>query len=93
MAAHAAEALCAGRKQIGVYAIIIGGFSFDFSFVTRTGGNDLFVEFLKDDMWKWVKPDPLIDTNRADRDGDVDDDYPDWMLDFVFVAGAGPVTL
>ena len=38
--------------------------------------------------WKWIKPEPLVDTNWADHDGDGDDDYPDSMLDFIFVAGA-----
>ena len=59
----------------------------DYSFVTQTG-NDAFTEFLGGDTWRWVKPDPLVDTNWADHDGDGSDDYPDSMLDFVFVAGA-----
>ena len=42
--------------------------------------------FLRDGVWKWLKPQPLIDTNWADHDGDGQDDYPDSMLDFVFVA-------
>ena len=64
-----------------------GDFNFDYSFATQAG-NAAFTEFLSDDTWKWVRPDPLIDTNWADHDGNGSDDYPDSMLDFVFVAGA-----
>lgn len=66
--------------------IAIGDFNMDYDF--RTGrGNDAFVEMLRDNVWRWVRPDPLIDTNWADRNGDGIDDYPDSMLDFVFVSG------
>ena len=58
----------------------------DYDFPTQKG-NKAFDEFLTDDVWEWVKPDPLIDTNWCDRDGDGLDDYPDSMLDFAFVAG------
>lgn len=66
--------------------IAIGDFNMDYAFASGRG-NDAFVEMLRDNVWKWVKPDPLIDTNWADRNGDGVDDYPDSMLDFVFVSG------
>ena len=56
-------------------------------FATQAG-NAAFTEFLSDDTWKWARPDPLVDTNWADHDGNGSDDYPGSMLDFVFVAGA-----
>ena len=65
----------------------IGDFNFDYRFVTQMG-NEAFAEFFGDGTWKWVRPDPLVDTNWADHNGDGDDDYPDSMLDFVFLAGA-----
>lgn len=67
-------------------AFAIGDFNFDYSFVSQTG-NAAFEEFLQGDHWKWVRPEPLVDTNWADRDGDGNDDYPDSCLDFVFVGG------
>lgn len=66
--------------------ICIGDHNMDFDFRSQRG-NDAFVEMLRDNIWKWVKPDPLIDTNWDDRDGDGKDNYPDSMLDFAFVAG------
>ncbi|MEL7496568.1 MAG: hypothetical protein AAFN77_03095 [Planctomycetota bacterium] len=64
--------------------ICIGDFNFDYDFHTKSG-NEAFVAFLRDNIWQWVVPDPLIDTNWSDRDGK--DKYPDSMLDFMFVAG------
>ena len=67
--------------------IAMGDFNFDYNFATQAG-NAAFTEFLSDGTWKWVRPEPLIDTNWADHDGNGSDDYPNSMLDFVFVAGA-----
>lgn len=66
--------------------INIGDFNMDFDFHTRKG-NEAFVEMLQDNVWHWVKPIEFIDTNWADSDGDGNDNYPDSMLDFAFVAG------
>ena len=65
--------------------IAVGDYNFDFDFRTGTG-NEAFSAFLQGGVWKWVRPQQLIDTNWADRDGDGRDDFPDSMLDFVFVA-------
>ena len=43
-------------------------------------------QFMRDGIWKWVKPVEWIDTNWADRNDDGVDDYPGSLLDFVFVA-------
>ncbi len=43
---------------------------------------------MRDNVWKWVRPEPLIDTNWSDRDGDGIDNYIDSLLDFSFLAGA-----
>jgi hypothetical protein len=67
-------------------ALAIGDFNFDYSFISQSG-NAAFEEFLQGDHWKWVRPEPLVDTNWADRDNDGIDDYPDSCLDFVFVGG------
>ena len=37
------------------------------------------------DVWHWVVPDPLFDTQWDDANGK--DRYPNSMLDFAFVAG------
>jgi hypothetical protein len=82
-----AKALRQWAEVQTVPIIAIGDYNFDYSFVTQTG-NEAFTEFLDGGTWTWVKPDPLVDTNWADHDGDGSDDYPDSMLDFVFLAGA-----
>ena len=71
-------------QAVGV--INIGDFNMDYSFVTRTG-NDTFAEMLRDNVWKWIEPEVMIDTNWSDSDGDGVDNYPDSMLDFAFVSG------
>ena len=38
-------------------------------------------------MRRKLKPVELLDTNWSDPDGDGNDNYPDSMLDFAFVAG------
>ena len=43
-------------------------------------------------MWKWLRPEKLIDSNWSDTDPKLPDDqridrYPDSILDFIFVAG------
>lgn len=71
-------------QNVGV--ITIGDFNMDFDFRTERG-NDAFPEMIRDNVWEWVRPKQLIDTNWADRNKDGVDDYPDSMLDFAFVAG------
>ena len=62
--------------------VAMGDFNFDYNFRKRKG-NESFSEFMKDSVWQWIKPNPLIDTNWS---GHLKDSYPDSMLDFVFVA-------
>ncbi|MFK7767101.1 MAG: endonuclease/exonuclease/phosphatase family protein [Mariniblastus sp.] len=66
----------------------VGDYNFDFVFETEKG-NPAFVNFLKDNIWRWVKPTEFIDTNWYDNPEEPDgkDDYPGSMLDFAFVAG------
>lgn len=66
--------------------IAIGNYNFDFEFHTQQG-NASFDAFLKDDVWNWIPPDPMVDSNWAD-DGNGKDKYPDSLFDFNFVAGA-----
>lgn len=66
--------------------ICIGDLNLDYDFNTQQG-NKAFDEMMKDGVFKWIKPDPFVDTNWSDRDGDGKDNYPDSMLDFSFVAG------
>jgi endonuclease/exonuclease/phosphatase family metal-dependent hydrolase len=74
-----------GRDQT-LPLLAVGDYNFDFDFRTKSG-NESFRAFLADGVWKWVEPKTWVDTNWDDRDGDGQDNYPDSMLDFVFVAG------
>lgn len=65
--------------------IAIGDFNFDYSFNNQEG-NKAFNLFMKDGVWKWIRPKEEIDSNWSDRNKDGVDDYPDSMLDFAFVA-------
>ena len=67
--------------------IAIGDYNFDYEFKNEQG-NPAFSEFMRDNIWRWVQPAELIDTNWYDEDGDGQDDYPGSLLDFMFVAGA-----
>ena len=64
--------------------IAMGDFNFDYPF-KRKSIKDPFREFMKDSVWLWVKPSPMIDSHFS-NDGDGNDEKPDSMLDFVFVA-------
>ena len=84
--AQQAGALREWARNKSTPIIAIGDYNFDYDFNTQKG-NAAFDEFLKDGVWKWIKPVELIDTNWSD-DGNGHDRYPDSMLDFNFVAGA-----
>ncbi len=73
-------------KMQSLPVIAVGGYNFDYDIPTKKG-NEAFDAFLKDGTWKWIEPLRLVDTNWADRNRDGKDDYPDSMLDFVFVSG------
>lgn len=74
-------------QTLPVFAL--GDYNFDFVFKTRKG-NPAFSNMLKDNIWRWVEPVELIDTNWYDnpRNPDGIDDYPGSILDFAFVAGS-----
>ena len=72
-------------RNTNVLIIAMGDFNFDYSFSKRAG-NESFSVFMRDGVWDWIKPDPMVDTQWSDDNGV--DRYPDSMLDFVFVAGA-----
>jgi hypothetical protein len=68
--------------------IAVGDYNFDYVFETEKG-NPAFANMLRDNIWKWVKPEEMIDTNWYDQmNPDGIDDYPGSMLDFAFVANA-----
>lgn len=70
--------------------ITCGDFNFDYDFRTQKG-NDGFKAMMDGDVWQWLKPDPLIDSNWSEDRKITDrhvDRYPDSLLDFVFVANA-----
>jgi endonuclease/exonuclease/phosphatase family metal-dependent hydrolase len=66
--------------------IAIGDFNFDYNFAEKEG-NEAFSLFMQDGVWKWIRPEPLIDSNWSD-DGKGGDRYPGSMLDFAFVASS-----
>ncbi len=68
--------------------IAAGDFNFDYDFKTEQG-NAGFQAMMEGDVWKWLKPEPLVDSNWSDDRAAVGqrvDRYPDSILDFVFVA-------
>jgi endonuclease/exonuclease/phosphatase family metal-dependent hydrolase len=68
--------------------ITAGDFNFDYDFKTNRG-NTGYDAMLEGDIWRWLKPEPLMDSNWTnDRDNPGSDRYPDSILDFVFVANA-----
>ncbi len=75
-------------KAHSVPIIACGDFNFDFDFKTSQG-NEGFKAMMEGDVWQWLKPDPLVDSNWSDDRRVTDrrvDRYPDSILDFVFVA-------
>ena len=68
--------------------VALGDYNLDYVFATEKG-NSAFLPMLHDNVWKWVKPVEMIDTNWYDnpRDPDGEDDYPGSLLDFAFVSG------
>lgn len=74
-------------KQQSLPVIALGGFNFDYDFVKHKG-NESFDAFTAVDTFQWVKPIKWVDSNWSDRNKDGKDDYPDSMLDYVFVTGA-----
>ncbi len=74
-----------GRQQT-LPTFCIGDFNFDYVFATDKG-NEAFTEFMRDNVWKWIRPAEMIDSNWYDENGDGVDDFPGSLLDFMFVAG------
>jgi endonuclease/exonuclease/phosphatase family metal-dependent hydrolase/predicted NAD-dependent protein-ADP-ribosyltransferase YbiA (DUF1768 family) len=71
--------------------VAFGDFNFDFDFHTQQG-NRAYQRFVEDGQWAWLKPE-LVDSNWADADPRLPlnkrkDQYPDSILDFVFVSGS-----
>lgn len=73
-------------RTLMIPAIAVGDYNLDYDFHTSKG-NTAFDLIQADNIWKWVEPKELIDTNWSDPDGDGRDNYPDSMLDFVFLSG------
>lgn len=86
-----ARMLCRWATDRGDPIILAGDCNFDFDIRTRRG-NQAWDVIDASGVWKWLEPDPLIDTNWADDRtaprGVRRDRYPDSMLDFVFVANS-----
>lgn len=66
--------------------ICVGDFNMDYEF-TPAKGNQAFVEMLRDNVWSWVKPDEMIDSNWWDPEGDGIDNFDGSLLDLAFVSG------
>jgi endonuclease/exonuclease/phosphatase family metal-dependent hydrolase len=83
-----AKMLVKWAKSLNEPAISAGDHNFDWDFKTEKG-NAGFDAMIEGEVWQWVKPNPLIDSNWSDdrrvKDRRVDR-YPDSILDFVFVA-------
>lgn len=68
--------------------VALGDYNLDYVFANQEG-NPAFAMMMKDNVWKWIQPVEMIDTNWYDnpRDPDGQDDYPGSLLDFAFVTG------
>ena len=75
----------ATAQVLPVFAV--GDFNFDFDFASQKG-NRSFEIFLAGEVWKWVRPEKLVDTNWYDPEPDGIDNYPNSCLDFTFIAGS-----
>ncbi len=82
-----AEKLVEWARGQSTAIIAVGDYNMDLDFKSRMG-NEAFSIIQRDGIFKWIEPKELIDTNWADREKDGLDDYPDSMLDFVFVANS-----
>ena len=83
-----ARMLVAWARDQQAPVIAAGDFNFDWDMYTKRG-NPGFDAMLADDVWTWIQPDPLRDTNwAAARDNPKRDRFPDSILDFVFVSQA-----
>ena len=86
--AKQAEQLVQWARDQTLPIIALGDYNYDYVFADRQG-NEGFRKMMRDNVWKWIEPDELIDTNWFDNPESPDgkDDYPGSMLDFAFVAG------
>lgn len=86
--AKQAEQLVQWARNQTLPIIALGDYNYDFVFADRQG-NEGFRQMMRDNIWSWVEPDELIDTNWFDNPESPDgkDDYPGSLLDFAFVAG------
>ncbi len=73
-------------RDSSIAKIAVGDYNFDYEFETGQGNAGL-VAFLRDGVWKWIKPVEWVDTNWFDPEDDGIDNYPGSMLDFTFVSG------
>jgi len=79
------------RTQL-IPVVALGDYNLDYVFATDKG-NTAFAPMLRDNVWKWIKPVELIDTNWYDNPQAPDgiDDYPGSLLDFAFVSGPAKI--
>ena len=81
-----AEQLVEWARGQSLPIFAIGDYNFDFVFATNSG-NDGFRAMLRDNIWQWIRPDPLVDTNWYDPEQTGKDVFPGSILDFAFAAG------
>lgn len=82
-----AKALTAWAADHAAEPVVAAGdFNFDYVFATGTG-NPAYDAMMEGDVWRWLKPDPQVDSNWThDPEHPGQDKYPGSILDFVFVA-------
>ncbi|MCH2182592.1 MAG: endonuclease/exonuclease/phosphatase family protein [Mariniblastus sp.] len=81
-----AKQLVEWARQQAIPIVAVGDYNFDYEFKDETG-NDGFRAMLSDNIFQWVKPEKMIDSNWYDPEPDGQDNYPGSLLDFAFVAG------
>ena len=73
-------------RQQEIPIVAVGNYNMDYD-ITARSGNTAYDNMIADKTFVWIQPDKMIDTNWADPDGDGVDNFPNSMLDLVFVAG------
>lgn len=84
-----AKQLVAWARDQNLPILAVGDYNYDYVFADKNG-NQGFREMLRDNVWTWIEPSELIDSNWFDNPERPDgkDDYPGSILDFAFAAGS-----
>ena len=81
-----ARGLTEWADDVDVPVIAVGVFNLDFDIQTQQG-NEAFLALRVGEVWKWAKPEKLVDSTWTDENRDGVDDAPHQCDDFAFYVG------